>query len=204
MQCAEDRQGWKQQSFQKYFTERKKVCQRNSLFLSFDMLFLDPLQIHYTAPRNLVCLLFPLLAQEKNLRQIHIAFPCLSWKHWLQPAQQACSLLWHEESNQHGALHSEVLIGDIPWKWVWLIWDCLFFIFLLPSLSLPKEQFTYKLHKGDKLPFWGIFTTGEAKVQRAQLTGKNIFWDRWLLFFNSLPAQTNIKASDTRSFLKRL
>lgn len=64
-----------------YITARKKVCQRNSLFLPFDVLFLGPLQIHYTAPRNLVCLLFPLLVQEKKLRQIHIALPCLSWKH---------------------------------------------------------------------------------------------------------------------------
>lgn len=63
-----------------YFTERKKVCQRNSLFLSFDMLFLDPLQIHCAAPRNPVCLLSLLLAQEKKLRQTHTALPCLSWQ----------------------------------------------------------------------------------------------------------------------------
>lgn len=54
--------------------------------------------------------------------------------------------------------------------------SCLYFLLLC---FLPKEQFTYELHKGDKLPFWGRFTAGEAKVKwRAQLTGKNFFSDQ--------------------------
>lgn len=43
----------------------------------------------------------------------HAAFHACSWNHELQPSQQACSLLWHEELDQYGAYQTEMFAAHM-------------------------------------------------------------------------------------------